>query len=134
ELFSPPIDPSPEKGFPIEILTGEEIAAMNLSGVDLAVLSARDTGLGEVATSEGVVGLRRAFQAAGTRTLIMSLWSVDDQNTRQWMSTFYKLWSREEQGVAEAVRQANLSMLLSRRERGLDTHPFSWAAFVAVGE
>src|SRR6185503_18367464 len=68
----------------------EEIASLNLSGLEWAVLSACDTGLGQIRAGEGVLGLRRAFQVAGARTVIMSLWSVDDQATRAWMTALYK--------------------------------------------
>ena len=71
------------------ILTAEEIAAMDLNGVEWAVLSACDTGIGPVRAGEGVFGLRRAFQVAGVRTLIMSLWEVEDQSARRWMTTLY---------------------------------------------
>jgi CHAT domain-containing protein len=71
------------------IVTAEEIAAMNLEGVDLAVLSACDTGLGQIKSGEGVFGLRRAFQLAGVSSVVMSLWSVDDEMTRAWMSAMY---------------------------------------------
>ena len=72
------------------ILTAEEIAALDLSGVEWAVLSACDTGIGEVKAGEGVLGLRRAFQVAGARTLIMSLWPVEDQVARDWMRQLYR--------------------------------------------
>ena len=61
------------------ILTAEEVGALDLGGVEWAVLSACDTGLGEIRAGEGVFGLRRAFQVAGVRTVIMSLWSVQDE-------------------------------------------------------
>ncbi len=67
------------------ILTAEEIAALDLQGVEWALLSACKTGLGEVRTGEGVFGLRRAFALAGARSLIMSLWQVEDEPTREWM-------------------------------------------------
>ena len=57
-------------------------------GVEWAVLSACDTGVGEVRAGEGVFGLRRAFQVAGARTVIMSLWPVDDEDTRRWMTAY----------------------------------------------
>ena len=71
------------------MLTAEEVAALDLSGVEWAVLSGCDTGVGEVRAGEGVFGLRRAFQVAGVQTVIMSLWPVEDQATRQWMTTLY---------------------------------------------
>jgi len=116
------------------ILTAEEIAALDLSGVEWAVLSACDTGIGEIKAGEGVLGLRRAFQVAGARTLIMSLWPVEDESTREWMKALYE--ARLEKGLdtAESVREASLSVLHRRREAGQSTHPFYWAAFVAAGD
>jgi len=116
------------------ILTAEEIAALDLSGVEWAVLSACDTGLGTIKAGEGVFGLRRAFQVAGARTLIMSLWSVEDEATREWMKALYE--ARLEKGLdtAESVREASLSVLRRRREAGESTHPFYWGAFVAAGD
>jgi CHAT domain-containing protein/tetratricopeptide (TPR) repeat protein len=116
------------------VLTAEEIAALDLSGVEWAVLSACDTGVGEIQAGEGVLGLRRAFQVAGARTLILSLWSVEDDSTREWMRALYE--GRLSQGLdtAEAVRNASLTVLKARRERGESTHPFYWAGFVAAGD
>ena len=116
------------------ILTAEEIAAMNLEGTEWAVLSACDTGLGEIRAGEGVFGLRRAFQVAGVRTVIMSLWSVDDQATRQWMRALYEARLEKNLDTADSVRAASLNVLQDRRAKGLSTHPFYWAAFVAAGD
>ncbi len=116
------------------ILTAEEIAAMNLEGTEWAVLSACDTGLGEIRAGEGVFGLRRAFQVAGVRTVIMSLWSVDDQATRQWMRALYEARLEKHLDTADSVRAASLNVLQDRRAKGLSTHPFYWAAFVAAGD
>ncbi len=116
------------------ILTAEEIAAMDLSGVEWAVLSACDTGVGEIENGEGVFGLRRAFQVAGARTLIMSLWSVEDQATRVWMHALYEGRLLKGFGTAEAVREASLRALRDRREKGQSTHPFFWGAFIAAGD
>jgi CHAT domain-containing protein len=115
------------------ILTAEEIAALDLTGVRWAVLSACDTGVGHVRAGEGVFGLRRAFRVAGAGTLIMSLWSVDDEAAREWMRALYE--SRlSGLGTSEAVRQASLSMIEARRHAGETTHPFFWGAFVAAGD
>jgi CHAT domain-containing protein len=116
------------------ILTGEEVAAMNLDGVEWVVLSACDTGLGQITRDEGVVGLRRAFQVAGARSIIMSLWPVDDVGTRSWMRTLYEERFENGRGTAEAVRLANLSALQSRRSKGQSTNPFYWAAFISAGD
>lgn len=116
------------------ILTAEEVASLDLDGVEWAVLSACDTGVGEIRAGEGVFGLRRAFQVAGARTVIMSLWSVDDQATRVWMRALYEGRLQRGLSTADAVHQASLATLRDRRARGLSTHPFYWAAFVAAGD
>jgi CHAT domain-containing protein len=116
------------------ILTAEEIASLDLAGTDWAVLSACDTGQGRIQVGEGVLGLRRAFQAAGARTVIMSLWSVDDESTRLWMKALYESRVRKKLDTADAVRQADLHVLRARRAQALSTDPFYWAAFVATGD
>jgi CHAT domain-containing protein len=116
------------------VLTAEEVANLDLSGVEWAVLSACDTGVGEIKAGEGVFGLRRAFQMAGARTVIMSLWSVDDQATRAWMRALYEGRFQRQLSTADAVHQASLTVLRDRRARGQSTHPFFWAAFVAAGD
>lgn len=123
-------DPDGEDG----ILTSEEIAALDLSSVRWAVLSACNTGRGEIQAGEGVLGLRRAFQIAGAKTLIMSLWPVDDEGTREWMGSLYRARFGRELGTAEAVRAATLETLRARRARGESDHPFYWGAFVAAGD
>jgi len=116
------------------ILTAEEIAGLNLHGAEWAVLSACDTGLGEIRAGEGVFGLRRAFQIAGARTVIMSLWSVEDNAARVWMRALYEGRFRRQLSTAGAVRDASRTVLASRRARGQSTHPFYWAGFVAAGD
>jgi CHAT domain-containing protein len=71
---------------------------------------------------------------AGARTVIMSLWSVEDQSTRAWMRALYEGRFQRHLSTADAVHQASLSVLRDRRARGLSTHPFFWAAFVAAGD
>ena len=116
------------------ILTAEEIAALDLFGVEWAVLSACDTASGDIRAGEGVLGLQRAFQIAGARTVVMSLWPVDDRATRRWMEELYERHLRRGLDTAAAVRGAMLSVLADRRRKGLDTHPFHWAGFVAAGD
>ncbi len=116
------------------VLTAEEIAALDLSGTEWAVLSACDTGVGEIQAGEGVFGLRRAMQVSGVRTLIMSLWPVDDEATRQWMTALYDLRLNRGRDSARSVRDAARRVLKARRKRGESTHPFYWAAFVAAGD
>lgn len=116
------------------VLTAEEVAGLNLQGTEWAVLSACDTGIGEIRAGEGVFGLRRAFQIAGARTVIMSLWSVEDQSARLWMRTLYESRFQKGLSTAGAVRAAGLRVLRDRRAHGQSTHPFYWAAFVAAGD
>jgi CHAT domain-containing protein/tetratricopeptide (TPR) repeat protein len=116
------------------ILTAEEIAGLNLEGVDWAVLSACDTGVGEIKVGEGVFGLRRAFQVAGAKTVIMSLWPVEDETTRQWMGTLYREHFLNAKDTAESVRAASLQILRQRRTKHQSTHPFYWGAFIAAGD
>jgi CHAT domain-containing protein/Tfp pilus assembly protein PilF len=102
-------DPEEEDG---GILTAEAIAGLNLDGLELAVLSACETGLGESGGGEGVFGLQRAFHLAGARTVIASLWKVDDAATQALMAEFYRnLWERKLPRL-EALRRAQLAMLL----------------------
>jgi CHAT domain-containing protein len=114
------------------ILTAEEIASLDLSGVEWAVLSGCETALGSIQAGEGIFGLRRAFEVAGADTLIMSLWKVEDRATLEWMKTLYE---RHAAGVPvpEAVRDAGLAILQARRDKGWSTHPFYWGAFVSAG-
>jgi CHAT domain-containing protein/tetratricopeptide (TPR) repeat protein len=116
------------------ILTAEEIVSLKLKGTEWAVLSACGTGLGEIKAGEGVFGLRRAFQIAGVRTVITSLWSVEDQSTRVWMRALYEGRLQRQLSTADAVREAGLQVLRARRSRGQSAHPFYWGAFVAAGD
>jgi CHAT domain-containing protein len=116
------------------ILTAEEIAALDLRGLEWAVLSACDTGIGELRVGEGVLGLRRAFEVAGAGTLIMSLWSVADETARSWMQGLYRARLLEGKDTAESVQAANLKVLHELRDRKKSTHPFYWAGFVAAGD
>ncbi|MFH1277199.1 MAG: CHAT domain-containing tetratricopeptide repeat protein [Candidatus Eisenbacteria bacterium] len=116
------------------VLTAEEITTMNLEGTDLVVLSACETGLGKVEAGEGVFGLRRAFQIAGARNLVMSLWSVDDEATAAWMKTMFDYRLRGGLSPAEAVRAASVDILKRRRAEGLTTHPYYWGAFIVTGD
>src|SRR5262245_4115406 len=92
------------------ILTAEALAALDLDKMELAGLSACEAGLGDVAGGEGVLGLKRAFQVAGARSTVTSLWQVDDRATRELMERFYAgLWDRTKPlGKLEALRQAQL--------------------------
>ena len=116
------------------IVTAEEISLLDLAGVEWAVLSACDTGLGVLQPGEGVYGLQRAFATAGVGTVIMSLWPVEDQVTRQWMAELYRARLVEGRTTPAALRQAALAVLHERRDAGLSVHPFWWGGFVAAGD
>ena len=111
------------------ILTALEASGLNLWGTKLVVLSACDTGVGEVRNGEGVYGLRRSFQIAGAETLVMSLWPVSDYVTRELMTGYYK---NLKQGIGrgESLRRIQLEMLKKPNRR----HPFYWASFIQSGE
>jgi CHAT domain-containing protein len=116
------------------IVSAREIAGLDLSSTELAVLSACSTGVGEIEPGEGVMGLRRAFRVAGARTVIMSLWSVQDDASEEWMQRLYRGRFLEDLDTAEAVREASLGLLEERRRQGRNTHPAFWAGFVASGD
>ncbi len=111
------------------ILTALEASGLNLWGTKLVVLSACDTGLGEVRNGEGVYGLRRAFVLAGTESLVMSLWPISDYSTRKLMVDYYKNLKLG-MGRGEALRRVQLNLL----QRNRDLHPFYWANFIQSGE
>ena len=125
------------------ILTALEAAELELGKVELVVLSACNTGRGQVAGGEGVLGLQRAFQLAGARSVVASLWRVPDEETHQLMREFYRrVWSDKPVPRAEALRQAQLWMLENWKPRGgLERPapqgpppPYVWAAFVLSGD
>jgi CHAT domain-containing protein/tetratricopeptide (TPR) repeat protein len=116
------------------ILTAEEVASLNLRGVEWAVLSACDTGLGTISAGEGVIGLRRAFQIAGVKTVMMSLWPVGDRTARRWTELLYR--ARLDAGLdsASSAWLATKQLLEQRRLARQSTNPFYWAGFVAAGD
>jgi CHAT domain-containing protein len=115
------------------ILTALEAAHLNLGNTDLVVLSACQTGVGDVRSGEGVFGLRRAFQQAGARSIIMSLYEVPDETTSDLMTRFYENWLSDE-SKASALRNASLDLLAQRRAEGKSDHPLFWGGFILVGD
>lgn len=116
------------------LVTAYDVAHMNLTGVELVVLSACETGLGEIRNGEGVFGLKRAFRAAGAATVIMSLWKVPDDQTRRLMEYFYTNWLEKNMTKADALITAQRTMAHENMTGQETTDPYDWGAFVLVGE
>jgi CHAT domain-containing protein/Tfp pilus assembly protein PilF len=110
------------------ILTAMETTGLSLWGTKLVVLSACDTGVGQIKNGDGVYGLRRALVLAGSESQVMSLWSVSDLATRALMVDFYQALQRGE-GRSEALRQAQLNLLRDPKR----SHPAYWASFIQSG-
>ncbi|MEZ4959270.1 MAG: CHAT domain-containing tetratricopeptide repeat protein [Saprospiraceae bacterium] len=116
----------PLTGMEDGILTAYEISQMNLSNTELVVLSACETGLGDIQGSEGVYGLQRAFKIAGAKYLLMSLWQVPDLQTKELMTAFYVNWLEKKMEIPDAFHAAQSEM------KGRYTSPFYWAGFLLV--
>ncbi|MEW5922494.1 MAG: CHAT domain-containing tetratricopeptide repeat protein [Candidatus Zixiibacteriota bacterium] len=113
------------------ILTACEVSVLDLSGVDLVVLSACETGLGQLQEGEGVFGLRRAFQMAGARTVISTLWPIADKSA---MEIFSGLYSRNDLSLAERVRRVQLDKIDELRKQARNDHPYNWGGLVIFGD
>ncbi len=113
------------------VLTAYEATGLALQGTELVVLSACETGLGESSNGEGVFGLRRALQEAGAQTVLMSMWKVPDNETRQLMTAFYTKWLAGKDKPT-ALREAQLELRQDVMRRWQEDRPHDWAAFVLV--
>ena len=123
-----------QEGVTEGILTAEKILGLNLRGTDLVVLSACETGVGDVKNGEGVYGLRRAFTQAGAKSLVMSLWEVSDRETKELMVSFYKNLQSGKMNRAAALRNAALTQRKTVKVRYASDNPYYWGAFVFFGE
>lgn len=111
------------------VLTALEASGLDLSGTELVVMSACETGVGDVKRGDGVYGLRRALVVAGAESQVMSLWKVDDAATRDLMVTYYTRLAAGEPR-SEALRRVQLEMLSSATR----SDPYYWAAFIPSGQ
>lgn len=118
-----------EEGQEDGVLTAYEIAQMDLSNTGLVVLSACETGLGDIEGSEGVYGLQRAFNIAGTKYVLMSLWKVRDEQTQEFMSAFYEAWLNEGMAIPKAFQTAQGVL---KAKYAAPFNPRLWAGFVLV--
>lgn len=109
------------------LLTAEESRSLDLLGTQLVVLSACETGQGDLSVGQGVFGLRRAFLVAGAETLVTSLWQVNDEATGKLMRIYYRRLLRQKQGRLRAMQEAMKDMRKQFR------HPYYWAPFLVIG-
>ena len=111
------------------VLTSLEVAGLDLRGTQLIVLSACETGLGDVKVGNGVYGLRRALVIAGSQSQVLSLWEVDDSGTKDLMEIYYQ-GLKAGKGRHRALQDAQLKLLSNPSYQ----HPYYWASFVASGD
>lgn len=113
------------------VMTADEVRTLNLDGTELVILSGCETAQGPSRHSDGVYGLRRAFQFAGVRTVISALWSIPDRETPELMREIY---ASDATDYPTVMREVALKRIRYARENGLPEHPLVWGAFVAVGD
>jgi len=115
-------------------VTAEEVSLMDLRGTELVVLSACESGLGQMKAGDGVQGLRRAFVLAGARSLVTSLYKVPDAESQRLMRQFYQGLLKSGGDKALALHEAQLEMIRERRKNSGAAHPFFWASFIFLGD
>ncbi len=120
------------KDFHSPILTSYDIFGIDLFGTELVILSACETGVGEIENGEGVMGLRRAFLTAGAKTLMGSLWKVPDSSTQKLMRAFYQNLLTG-MPKSQSLRKAQLNLINEFRMQGQFPSPWEWAGFVSIG-
>ncbi|HEX6833803.1 MAG TPA: CHAT domain-containing protein, partial [Rudaea sp.] len=118
---------------PIGVLSAGELGTLDLSHAQWVALSACDSGLGPIGRNEGVFGMRRALRLAGARTVVMSLWQVDDAATADLMRVLYRARFVDHANVPEAMAAAMRATIATRRSASQSDHPYYWAAFISEG-
>jgi CHAT domain-containing protein len=127
--------PEDELGRVPGLVTAEEIAALDLSDCELAVLSACDTNVGERRSGQGVASLQRALQMAGARSVVTSLWKVPDEATRELMVDFYRRIWVEGKPKHQALWEAKRRLREAKDESGRPRYALrDWAAWVLTGD
>ena len=112
------------------IITAEKISSLKLKGTELVVLSACNTGLGEIKTGEGVFGLRRAFLIAGAKSILTSLWPVSDNETKDLMVEFYINYKKNDLDLSNSLKNSSLKIYRNIKEQYGYSNPYFWGPFV----
>lgn len=115
------------------LLTAQELVCMDLRGTEWVVLSACGSALGRLFWGEGLFGLRRAFEIAGVRTIVMALWRIDDISMRELMERIYR-YRLAGRSTVDALRLAQLERLRAQRRRLNRVHPALWGGIIAQGD
>jgi CHAT domain-containing protein len=114
-------------------LSAIEVMGMDMNGVDVVILSACETGLGEIKAGEGVYGLQRAFLMAGAGSLILTLWSVGDKDA-EFIDKSILEGIKNGEPIPSALRNAKINMIREKRKKALFPNPYNWSGFVYVGK
>ena len=110
------------------VVTGRDILGLDLRGCEMVVLSACETGLGDVNNGNGVAGLRQAFHLAGAQAVVASLWNIPDEETTVQMKTFMNSLAVGKD-LALSLAESQREILRTRRVKANAAHPYNWAAF-----
>ena len=131
--FVPDVKANKEATLP-GLMTAAEVLGINLHGTELVVLASCQSGTGELQYGQSPADLRHAFHLAGARTVVSSLWSVNDRSTAELMVPFMeKLCRQPDADEADALRNSQLEMIAALRRYRNHAHPFYWAAFTLSG-
>jgi CHAT domain-containing protein len=113
------------------IVTAHEVTSLNLHGTQNVILSACETGLGELSVGQGAFGMARAFQMAGARQVVAALWPVSDAASIEVME---KIYSSPDKSIAEALQEFAKERINADRAAGRTPDPYYWAPYVSYGD